>query len=129
MLLARWLFGMALLGLMLQLPPAPAGAESGTEARVERMEALVRAARFREAAEQTPALRRAVLALPPSPSSRQLLVRTELAAGTAALALGHDSNAKDCFLRALRVEPDLALASDTAPKVRHTVDALREVRE
>jgi hypothetical protein len=90
------------------------------------MEALVANARFREAAERAPALRKSVLGMAPSPQSRQLLVRTELAAGTASLALGQESNAKLCFLRALRIDPSLALSASTPPKVRRSVDALRE---
>jgi hypothetical protein len=116
---------MALLGLSLALAPAPVWGESRAAARVQGIETLVSEARFREAAERAPALRQAVLGMAPSPTSRRLLVRTELAAGTASLALGQESNAKLCFLRALRIEPQLALDASTPPKVRRTVDALR----
>lgn len=122
----RQLLGMALLGLILGLTSTPAGADPRTVTRVEGIEALVSGARFREAAQRAPALRKAVLGMAPSPRSRQLLVRTELAAGTASLALGQESNAKLCFLRALRMDPTLALDGSTAPKVRRSVDALRE---
>jgi hypothetical protein len=116
---------MALLGLILGLASTPAAADPRASAGVQGIEALVSAARFREAAERAPALRRAVLAMTPSPRARQLLVRTELAAGTASLALGQVSNAELCFLRALRIDPTLALDGSTPPKVRRSVDALR----
>jgi hypothetical protein len=96
---------------------------------VQHIEALVGEARFREAAEQAAALRRAVLAMQPSSTTRRLLVRTELAAGTAALALGQENVARICFLRALQLEPTLALGAATPPKVRSALDSLREVRE
>jgi hypothetical protein len=116
---------MALLGLILDLASTPAGADPRAIAGVEGIEALVSAARFREAAERAPVLRKAVLAMAPSPRSRRLLVRTELAAGAASLALGQESNAELCFLRALRIDPTLVLAGSAPPKVRRSVDALR----
>ena len=127
----RPLLGMALFTLALAAAAHPAtatGVDPG-ESGVRRIETLVAEARFREAAEQAPSLRRAVLAMPPSTAARRLLVRTELAAGTAALALGQETPARICFLRALQVEPTLALGASTPPKVRRAVDALREVRE
>jgi hypothetical protein len=42
------------------------------------------------------------------------------------LALGQESNATLCFLRALRIDPTLALDGSTPPKVRRSFDALRE---
>jgi hypothetical protein len=126
MLSPRQLLGMALLGLILGLTSTPAGADPRAAARVESIEALVSSARFREAVERAPGLRKAVLGMAPSPRSRQLLVRTELAAGTAMLALGQESNATLCFLRALRIDPTLALDGSTPPKVRRSFDALRE---
>jgi hypothetical protein len=118
--------------LTLALAAAPAAVASGVEpgdSGVRRIEALVAEARFREAAEQAPSLRRAVLAMQPSSATRRLLVRTELAAGTAALALGQESAARICFLRALQLDPTLALGAATPPKVRGALDSLREVRE
>jgi hypothetical protein len=132
MLPARPLLGVALLTLALSVAAAPAATASGVEPRdagVRRIEALVAEARFREAAEQAPTLRRAVLAMRPSADTRRMLVRTELAAGTAALALGQEGAARICFLRALQLEPTLVLGSATPPKVRSTLDSLREVRE
>lgn len=126
---SRQLLGMAVLGLALTLGAGPGYADAGTSARVRGIETLVSEARFREAAERAPALRKAVLGMSPSAATRRLLVRTELAAGTASLALGHESNARVCFLRALRIEPTLQLDATTSPKVRRTVDALREARE
>lgn len=132
MLPPRPLLGMALLTLALGVAATPAATASGLgpgDSGVRRIEGLVEKARFREAAEQAPALRRAVLAMQPSSATRRLLVRTELAAGTAALALGQEGAARICFLRALQLEPTLALGAATPPKVRGALDALREVRE
>jgi hypothetical protein len=129
---ARPFLGTALLTLALGVAAAPAATASGIEtgdSGVRRIESLVAEARFREAAEQAPSLRRVVLAMQPSSATRRLLVRTELAAGTAALALGQDSAARSCFLRALQLEPTLALGAATPPKVRGVLDSLREVRE
>jgi hypothetical protein len=96
------------------------------EARVARLESLIGQARFREAVAQAPALRSQVLALPPSKATRQLLVRTELLAGTAALALRQEGTARVYFLRALQLDPALTLAANAPPKVRRTLDGLRE---
>jgi len=126
---SRQLLGMATLGLLFVVWAQPALAESGASARVRGIETLVAEARFREAAQQAPSLRKTVLGMAPSATSRRLLVRTEVAAGTASLALGHEANARLCFLRALRIEPTLRLGSETSPKVRRTVDALREAHE
>jgi hypothetical protein len=123
---------MALVTLAIGVAAAPVSLASGLEpgdAGVRRLETLVGEARFREAAEQAPSLRRVVLAMQPSSATRRLLVRTELAAGTAALALGHENTARVCFLRALQLDPTLALGAATPPKVRTALDALREVRE
>ena len=123
------LLGMTLLAVTLGVSPAAAPASEAGDSGVRRIEALVGEAHFREAAERAPALRRALLAMPPGSGSRKLLVRTELAAGTAALALGQESAAKSCFLRALQLEPSLVLGAKTPPKVRSAVDSLREVRD
>jgi hypothetical protein len=123
---------MALLALALDVAGVRAATASGSgpgDSRVQRIEALVAQARFREAAEQAPSLRRAVLAMEPSSATRRLLVRTELAAGTAALALGYENSARSCFLRALQLDPTLALGATSPPKVRGALDSLREVRE
>jgi hypothetical protein len=122
----------ALLTLAIGVAAAPAATASGVEpgdSAVRRIETLVSEARFREAAEQAPSLRRTVLGMRPSAATRRLLVRTELAAGTAALALGQEGTARICFLRALQLEPTLALGATTPPKVRGVLDSLREVRE
>jgi hypothetical protein len=96
------------------------------EVRVGHLEALVGAARFREAAEEAPVLRSQALALPPGAATRLLLVRTEIAAAAAALALRQDDNAKVYLHRALQLEPALTLGASAAPKLRRTLDALRE---
>ena len=96
------------------------------ELRVARLEALIGEARFREAAGEAPVLRSQALALPPGAASRLLLVRTEIAAATAALALRQEGNAKVCLHRALQLEPGLTLSASTSPKLRRTLEALRE---
>jgi hypothetical protein len=96
------------------------------EVRVRHLEALLGAARFREAAVEAPGLRSQALALPPGAATRHLLVRTEVAAATAALALRQDGNAKVHLHRALQLEPALTLGASAAPKLRRTLDALRE---
>src|SRR5262245_59041457 len=95
-------------------PAAPNQVELG----VRRLETLVAEARFRAAALEAPALRGRALALPPSTGSRRLLVRTELAAATAALALRQEGNARVHLHRALQLEPGLALDGAAAPKLR-----------
>ena len=96
------------------------------EVRVRRLEALIGAARFRDAAEEAPVLRSQALALPPGSATRWLLVRTEIAAATAALALRQEGNAQVCLHRALQLEPGLTLSASAAPKLRRTLEALRE---
>lgn len=96
------------------------------ELRVRHLEALVGAARFRAAAEEAPVLRSQALALQPGAATRLLLVRIEIAAATAALALRQDGNAKVYLHRALQLEPALTLGASAAPKLRLTLDALRE---
>ncbi len=119
--------GLLLGMLLLSLPPgALAASATAGEAGVRRVEALVGEARFREAVREAAALRPGVLALAPSGQSRRLLVRTELAAGTAALALGQEGTARSCFLRALQIEPTLVLSASAPPKVRRVLDALRK---
>jgi hypothetical protein len=98
---------------------------SEIEASVRRLERLVEAARFREAALEAPQLRDQALELPPGAAARQLLVRTEIAAATAALALRQDGTARVHLHRALQLEPGLALDARAAPKLRRTLDALR----
>ena len=102
--------------------PALADVESG----VRRLEALVGQARFREVAIEAPRLRSQALDLPPGATARRLLVRTEIAAATAALALRQEGNAHVYLYRALQLEPALTLGANTAPKLRRTLDALRE---
>ncbi len=127
MLPARWLLGVTLVSLSLGAAAASASAP-GVEARVARVEALLARARFREAAEQAPSLRHDVISMPPSAAARRLLVRTEVAAGTAALALRQETAARTCFLRALQIEPTLALGGATPPKVQRAFEAAREGR-
>jgi hypothetical protein len=105
---------------------APGARVAASEAGVRRIEKLVGEAHFREAAGEAASLRRSVLAMAPSSRTRRLLLRTELAAGTAALALGQENAARSCFLRALQIDPGLALAASAPPKVRRVLDSLRE---
>lgn len=123
---ARRLRGMAFCILALGAAAAAGGSVPGVEERVRRVEALLDAARFRDAAREAPNVRHEVLAMPPTAASRRLLVRTEIAAGTAALALRQENAARSCFLRALQLDPALALAANTPPKVRRALDSARE---
>ena len=122
---ARRPLGMAFFTLALGGAAAAAGSVPGVESRVQRVEALLGEARFREAALQAPAVRRDVLAMSPSSATRRLLVRTEVAAATAALALRQEMAARICFLRALQIEPTLSLTSGAPPKLRRAFNAAR----
>jgi tetratricopeptide (TPR) repeat protein len=97
------------------------------EVRVElgRVEALLDRAHFREAGEKALALRSQALALPPSSEARGLVIRTELAAGTAALALGQEGFARECLRRALAMDPRLELEASAPPKLQRTFDAVK----
>ena len=101
--------------------PTPTQIELG----VRRLEALLGEARFREAAEEAPGLRSRALELPPAAATRLLLVRTEIAAATAALALRQEGSARVYLHRALQLEPALRLGASAAPKLRRTLDALK----
>jgi hypothetical protein len=107
----------------------PVQAAPGDVARSERevgsLEALITQARFREASVQAPSVRARALALPPSDDTRRLVIRSELAAGTAALALGQESAAQQCFERALRLDPELRLPDSAPPKLRRSFEAVR----
>lgn len=118
----------ALCGALIVAYPARGGAPPAAgqvEAGVRRLEALVGEARFRDAALEAPALRSRALALPPSTATRGLLVRTEIAAATAALALRQEGNARFHLHRALQLEPGLTLDAGAAPKLRRALDSLR----
>jgi hypothetical protein len=97
------------------------------EIRVDlgRVEALLARAHFREAGEKALALRSQALALPPSGEARGLVIRAELAAGTAALALGQDGFARECIRRALAMDPRLELEPGAPPKLRRTFEAVK----
>ena len=90
-----------------------------------RVEALLGRAHFREAAEKALLLRNQALALPPSGDARRLVVRAEVLAASAAVALGQQAVARDCFARALRLEPWLTLDPAAPPKVRRSFDAAK----
>jgi hypothetical protein len=111
------------------LPPAPASAQEVEALSVDvgRVEALLARAHYREAGEQALLLRQQALTLPPSGEVRRLLVRTELVAGTAAVALGQSSAAAACFERALRLDRYAALPPDAPPKVRRAFEAVKAV--
>ena len=81
-----------------------------------------------EAAEKALLLRDQALALPPSGDARRLVVRAEVVAGSAAVALGQLGVAQDCFARALRLEPWLS-RSGTPPKVRRSFDAAKAMAQ
>jgi hypothetical protein len=109
------------------LPARPASAQEAYEIAVDlgRVEALLARAHFREAGEQALLLRKQALALPPSGEVRRLLVRAELAAGTAAVALGQGGAAQVCFDRALRLDRYAALPAGASPKVRRAFDTAK----
>lgn len=127
MVRARWLFAAVLCTAPLVAIPARSFSPEQAEIALAlgQLEGLLERARYREAGEKALHLRRQALALPPSGDTRRLAVRAEVVAGTAALALGQEGFARECFRRALRLEPGLALTG-AAPKVRRTFDAAKE---
>jgi hypothetical protein len=127
MLRARWFLAAVLCAAPLVSTPARSLTPEQTmiSLRLGQTEELLDRARYREAGERALALRREALALPASPETRRLAVRAEVVAGTAALALGQEGYARQCFRRALQLEPWLELP-DAAPKVRRTFDAVKE---
>lgn len=129
MLRALRCLGVALAAAVSLAPAARAGSPELHEITVElgRIEALIGRAHFREAGEKALLLRPRALALPPSGEARRLLIRAELAAGTAAVALGQTPAARECFARALRLDPRLTLPASEPPKVRRSFDAAREL--
>jgi tetratricopeptide (TPR) repeat protein len=98
--------------------------------RVElgRVEAMLGRAHFREAGEKALALRSQALALPPSGEARRLVIRAELAAGTAALALGQEGFARECFRRVLALDPRFELDAGAAPKLQRSFAAAKASR-
>ena len=122
--------GAALCAVLLgALPARPASAQEAYEIAVDlgRVEALLARAHFREAGERALLLRKQALALPPSGEVRRLLVRAELAAGTAAVALGQAGAARVCFDRALRLDRYATLPAGASPKLRRAFDAAKAV--
>jgi hypothetical protein len=121
-----WL-GALLLVAQLAVLPAPGHAASLAQVQNEvgQLETLVRQARFRHALAQAPGVRARALTLPPSELSRSLVIRSEIAAGTAALALGQEGEARQCFQRALRLDRQLSLPANAPPKLRRSFDAAR----
>jgi hypothetical protein len=107
-----------------------AGSPALQEIRVDlgRVEALLERAHFREAGDKALLLRSQALALPPSGEARRLVIRAELAAGTAALALGQDGFARECLRRALAMDPRLELDANAAPKLRRTFESVKGSR-
>ena len=97
------------------------------EIRVDmgRVEALLERAHFREAGEKALALRSQALALPPSGEARRLVIRAELAAATAALALGQDGFGRECLRRALSMDPRLELEASAPPKLRRAFETVK----
>jgi hypothetical protein len=83
---------------------------------IEELDALVRAARFEEAIVRADGMR---AQLGSGAADGELLrVRVEVTAATAYVALEREDAARDCFRRALAVEPALDLdPASTAPKV------------
>ena len=128
MVSARWNLWAVLCAALAIAYPMQGGTEptlGGIEASVRRLEVQLEQARFRAVALEAPALRSRALALPPSTATRRLLVCTEIAAATAAIALRQDGNAQVYLQRALQLDPGLTLATGAAPKLRRTLESLR----
>jgi tetratricopeptide (TPR) repeat protein len=125
-----WRWGVVLLVAWPLAAFAQAAAPQLQEIRVElgRVEALLGRAHFREAGEKALALRSQALALPPSGEARGLVIRAELAAGTAALALGQEGFARECFRRVLALDPRYELDAGAAPKLRRSFEAVKASR-
>jgi len=123
----RWSFGALLCAALLVALPARSSSPDLYRITVElgRLEALLGGAHFREAGEKALLLRGQALALPPSDEARQLVIRAELVAGTAALALGQEAAARQSFLRALRLDPRLVLPPSASPKVQRSFDSVK----
>jgi hypothetical protein len=123
----RWSLRVVLCTALLVAWPGPAAAAAVDQLARDlgRLESLLEQARFREAAQRAPLLRAQALSLPPSDDARRLAVRADVVAGTAALALRQEVAARQCFRRALQLDPRLTLAPGTPPKVRRTFDAAR----
>jgi hypothetical protein len=124
---AGWSLAVALSATLLAASPTGASSPELYQVSVDvgRLEALLARAHFREAGEKALLLRSRALALPPSGDARRLLVRTEVVAATAAVALGQEGAARECFGRALQLDPRLRLAPGTPPKVRRSFDAVK----
>jgi len=129
MMQARCRFGALLCAALLVAFPVRAITPELARISLElgQLEALLGRAHFREAAEKALLLRGQALALPASGDARRLVVRAELVAGSAAVALGQSAVARDCFVRALRLEPWLDLDPGAPPKVRRSFDAAKEL--
>jgi len=95
-----------------------------TASAVDEVDALLRAARFEEAIAQAAALREELEAEPSAGDLQR--VRLEVMAGTAYVALEREDAARECFRRALAVEPALALdPGATSPKVLRVFRSVR----
>jgi hypothetical protein len=116
-------------------PPPPDPCRTGAEAcprlrevdrALERVDSLVRRARFDEAlaAERRP--RTVLNELPASSATRRRRVQLETLAATAHVALGQHYLAEKCFDRALEAEPKLRLdGGTTSPKVVRVLEGVR----
>jgi tetratricopeptide (TPR) repeat protein len=125
---AAWALLCAAASIALAEPaPAPAGERSAERSAppasaVAEIDALLRAARFEEAAARSDALREEL------GSGEALLLRAQLevAAGTAYVALEREDAARECFRRALSAEPALDLdPAATSPKVLRVFRSVR----
>jgi hypothetical protein len=125
----RWSFGALLCAALVVALPVRAISPELARVSLElgQLEALLGRAHFREAGEKALLLRSRALALPPSGDARRLVVRAELVAGKAAVALGQSAIARDCFVRALRLEPWLALDPGTPTKVLRSFEAAKAI--
>jgi hypothetical protein len=86
----------------------------------------LRSARFEEALDRATAARQALAGLPVQADLQPVLVRAEVLAATAQVALGDDAGARESFTRALAADPALSLdPMKTSPKVMKVLEAAR----
>jgi len=124
------------------LSPAPAGDDederaaqrerilADIEARLGEADALLRQAQFEAALAEARDVRARLDRMRRGPDLRALRVRLELLAATAQIALGDDEGASESLVRAVGLQPDLALdPRHTSPKVMRALEAARAVAE
>lgn len=100
------------------------------EARLDDAEALLRQAQFEAALAGARDVRGRLDAMRRAEDLRAPGVRVELLAATAQIALGDDAGASESLVRAVSLQPDLALDPRyTSPKVLRALEAARAAAE